>query len=131
MDYFYSDAVAPFYSALDRNVTATAAWLSRGVNTTCKGVDLVGYQLNDNQPADPYLTYMEKAWLLETHLDDLTKRIATKHIYEALYPTPFQNGLRTPATWRWFAVKGHLDRLQESGRIRMTGHQPPRRWEST
>jgi arylsulfatase len=61
---------------------------SRGVNAACKGEDLAGYQLNDNRPADPYLTYLEKQGLLETHLDDLTKRFATKHVYEALFPTP-------------------------------------------
>jgi arylsulfatase A-like enzyme len=61
---------------------------SRGVNAACKGDDFSGYMLNDNRPADPYLTYMQEQGLIEIHLEDYRKRFNAKHIYTEVYPTP-------------------------------------------
>ena len=59
---------------------------SDGINNAGKIDQLIGYQLNDNQAADPYLVFLQKRKLIDEHLNDLRKRM--KGHYAATCPTP-------------------------------------------
>ena len=63
-----------------------ALGFSDGINNAGKIDQLIGYELNNNQPADPYLAFLQKRNLVQEHLNDLRKRM--KGHYAATYPTP-------------------------------------------
>ncbi|MBS1800593.1 MAG: sulfatase-like hydrolase/transferase [Acidobacteria bacterium] len=71
---------------LDGKWRLNALGFSDGINNAGKIDQLIGYELNNNHPADPYLSFLDQRRLLEEHLDDLKKRI--KGHYAATYPTP-------------------------------------------
>jgi choline-sulfatase len=59
---------------------------SDGINNAGKIDQVIGYELNNNRPADPYLTFLDQRGLLPEHLKDLRSRM--KGGYGATYPTP-------------------------------------------
>lgn len=89
---------------------------SDGINNAGKFDQLWSYRLNNQRPADPYLTFLESRHLLETHLKDLQSRLG-KGDYGNTEPTPLpqdaycddwvtRNGLRlleeAPKDKPWF-----------------------------
>jgi len=59
---------------------------SDGINNAGKIDQVIGYELNNNRPADPYLTFLNNRGLLPEHLADLRSRM--RGGYGATYPTP-------------------------------------------
>ncbi len=59
---------------------------SDGINNAGKIDQVIGYELNNNRPADPYLTFLNEKGLLQEHLQDLRSRM--RGGYGATYPTP-------------------------------------------
>lgn len=59
---------------------------SDGINNAGKFDQVMGYQLNNNRPADPYLTFLDQRGLLPEHLKDFRSRM--RGGYGATYPTP-------------------------------------------
>lgn len=77
---------------------------SDGINNAGKFDQLWSYNLNNNQPADPYLVFLKSRNLLDAHLSDLRSRLG-KGNYGNTDPTPLpqdaycddwitQNGLK-------------------------------------
>jgi arylsulfatase len=71
---------------LDGKWRLNALGFSDGINNAGKIDQLIGYELNNNHPADPYLQFLQEKDLIQAHLDDLRKRM--KGHYAATYPTP-------------------------------------------
>jgi len=71
---------------LDGKWRLKALGFSDGINNAGKIDQLIGYQLNNDQPADPYLVFLQNRNLVQQHLNDLRKRM--KGHYAATYPTP-------------------------------------------
>ncbi len=64
-----------------------SSWgFSDGINNAGKFDQLGGYALNNDQPADPYLTFLNERGLLQEHLQDFQSR--RRGGYGATYPTP-------------------------------------------
>jgi arylsulfatase len=59
---------------------------SDGINNAGKIDQVIGYELNNNRPADPYLTFLNERGLLQEHLQDVRSRM--RGGYAATYPTP-------------------------------------------
>ena len=59
---------------------------SDGINNAGKIDQVIGYELNNDRPADPYLTFLNQRGLLPEHLQDLRSRMQGG--YGATYPTP-------------------------------------------
>ncbi|WP_293976732.1 sulfatase-like hydrolase/transferase [Sphingomonas sp.] len=65
----------------------TRLWgFTDGINSPGKIDQLTGTEMNDGQPADPYLLYLKSRGLLETHLADYRKRHEAD--YGNTWPTP-------------------------------------------
>lgn len=74
---------------------------SDGINNAGKIDQVIGYELNNNRPADPYLTFLDDRGLLSEHLDDLRSRM--KGGYGATYPTPLPENAYCD---NWLAANG-------------------------
>jgi arylsulfatase len=83
---------------------------SDGINNAGKIDQVIGYELNNNQPADPYLTFLNEKKLLQEHLDDLRSRMQGG--YAATYPTPLPEETYCD---NWLARQG-LDLLDAAPR---------------
>ncbi len=59
---------------------------SDGINNAGKFDQLLGYKLNNDRPADPYLTFLSQRGLLQEHLQDFRSR--QRGGYAVTYPTP-------------------------------------------
>lgn len=74
---------------------------SDGINNAGKIDQVIGYQLNNDRPADPYLTYLNDRGLITEHLDDLRSRM--RGGYGATYPTPLPDDAYCD---NWLAANG-------------------------
>lgn len=93
-----------------------SSWgFSTGINNAGKFDQIIGYELNDNKPADPYMHFLESEGLAQAHLRDLRER--WQGGYAVTHPTPLtdeaycdnwvaENGLRlldqAPREKPWF-----------------------------
>ena len=79
-----------------------SSWgFSTGINNAGKIDQVIGYELNDNKPADPYLTFLESKGLVQTHLRDLRERMHGG--YAVTHPTPLPDEAYCD---NWLAEKG-------------------------
>lgn len=74
---------------------------SDGINNAGKIDQVIGYELNNNRPADPYLTFLDQRGLLPEHLRDFRSRM--RGGYGATYPTPLPDDAYCD---NWVAANG-------------------------
>ena len=79
-------AKASLWWGIDGKWRLSSLGFSDGINNAGKIDQLLGFRLNDNKPADPYMTSLNEQGLVHEHLDDLMKRM--KGGYGATFPTP-------------------------------------------
>ncbi len=83
----------------------TPLGFSDGINNAGKIDQVIGYELNNDQPADPYLTFLKSKGVLQEHLQDLRSRM--RGGYAATYPSPLPDDAYCD---NWLAQNG-LDLL--------------------
>ncbi|MEO6981484.1 MAG: sulfatase-like hydrolase/transferase [Edaphobacter sp.] len=98
-------AKAANWWGIDGKWRLPALGFSDGINNAGKIDQLIGYRLNNREPADPYLTYLNSRGLLQEHLGDIVKRM--KGGYAATYPEPIPDEAYCD---NWLGQKG-LDLL--------------------
>ena len=79
-------AKAANWWGIDGKWRLSALGFSDGINNAGKIDQVIGYELNNNKPADPYLTFLDAGGQLQEHLKDLRSRMQGG--YAATYPTP-------------------------------------------
>ena len=64
---------------------------SDGINNAGKIDQVIGVELNDGHPADPYMTFLQARGLMQEHLKDY--RLRMKGGYAATFPTPLSDAV--------------------------------------
>lgn len=103
-------AKASNWWGIDGKWRLTPWGFSDGINNAGKIDQVIGYELNNDRPADPYLTFLNKKNLLQEHLSDVRSRM--RGGYAATNPTPLPNEAYCD---NWLARQG-LDLLDASPR---------------
>jgi choline-sulfatase len=98
-------AKAANWWGIDGKWRLTPLGFSDGINNAGKIDQVIGYELNNDRPADPYLTFLEECGQLQPHLKDLRSRM--KGGYAATFPTPLPDNTYCD---NWLAQNG-LDLL--------------------
>jgi choline-sulfatase len=94
-------AKAANWWGIDGKWRLPALGFSDGINNAGKIDQLIGFRLNNNQPADPYLTFLNSRGLMQEHLGDIAKRM--KGGYAATYPEPLPDDAYCD---NWLGQKG-------------------------
>jgi len=81
-------AKAANWWGIDGKWRLPALGFSDGINNAGKIDQLIGFRLNNNQPADPYLTYLNSKSLMQEHLDDIAQRMKGGYAATGAEPLP-------------------------------------------
>jgi len=98
-------AKASDWWGIDGKWRLTPWGFSDGINNAGKIDQVIGYELNNDRPADPYMAFLNQRGLLQEHLRDMRSRM--RGGYAATYPTPLPDEAYCD---NWLARKG-LDLL--------------------